>query len=84
MVLSRLQAVFNNSASTATGKTPNAIAYGFTPNRALDLLGTESRYRQRNGQTNFGKSSKVLVESMNRLAESNGFIEKLHFHIRLP
>ena len=37
-VLSRLQAVFNNSASTATEKTPNEIAYGFTPNRALDLV----------------------------------------------
>ena len=37
-VLPRLQAVFNNSASTATGKTPNEVAYGFTPNRALDLI----------------------------------------------
>ena len=37
-ILPRLQALLNNSSSSTTGKTPNELAYGFTPNTALDLL----------------------------------------------
>lgn len=41
-ILPRLQALLNNSVSSTTGKTPNEVAYGFTPNTALDLLNTAS------------------------------------------
>ena len=34
--LPRIQAILNSSASS--GRIPNKIAYGFTPNRSLDLL----------------------------------------------
>lgn len=37
-ILPRLQALLNNSTSSATDKTPNEVAYGFTPNTTLDLL----------------------------------------------
>ena len=38
-VLPRMQALLNNSISTTIGnKTPNELAYGFQPNRPLDLL----------------------------------------------
>lgn len=34
--LPRIQATLNSSASS--GDSPNEVAYGFTPNRPLDLL----------------------------------------------
>ena len=37
-VLSRIQSILNNKSSSTTGKTPNEIAYGFSPRRSLDLL----------------------------------------------
>ena len=37
-ILPILQALLNNSSSSTTGQTPNELAYGFTPNTALDLL----------------------------------------------
>ena len=37
-VLSRIQAIINNSSSLTTGKTPNELAYGFSLRRPLDLL----------------------------------------------
>ena len=37
-ILPRIQALLNNSSSSTTGHTPNELAYGFTPNTALDLL----------------------------------------------
>ena len=37
-ILSRFQALTNNAVSSSTRKTLNEIAYGFTPNRPLDLL----------------------------------------------
>ena len=37
-VLPRIQAFLNNSASAASGITPSEVAYGFTPNRPMDLL----------------------------------------------
>ena len=37
-VLPRIQAFLNNSS--ASGPTPNEVAYGFTPNKPLDLLAT--------------------------------------------
>ena len=39
-VLPRLQAFLNNSS--ATGPTPNEVAYGFTPNKPLDLIAMSS------------------------------------------
>ena len=39
-VLPRVQAFLNNSS--ASGPTPNEVAYGFTPNKPLDLLTTSS------------------------------------------
>lgn len=36
-VLSRIQSILNNTSSSTTGKTPNEIAYGFSPWRPLDL-----------------------------------------------
>ena len=37
-VLPRLQAQLNNSTSSRTSLSPNAVTYGFQPNRPLDLL----------------------------------------------
>ena len=37
-VLPRIQAIINNTSSSSTGKTPNEVAYGFSPWRPLDLL----------------------------------------------
>ena len=37
-VLPRIQAIINNSSSSTTGKSPNELAYGFSPRRPLDLL----------------------------------------------
>ncbi len=37
-VLPRIQAIINNTSSSSTGKTPNEVAYGFSPRRPLDLL----------------------------------------------
>ncbi len=37
-VLPRIQAIINNTSSSSTGKTPNKVAYGFSPRRLLDLL----------------------------------------------
>lgn len=37
-VLSRIQAIINNSLFSITEKTPNKLAYGFTPWRFLDFL----------------------------------------------
>ena len=37
-VLPRLQAQLNNSTSSRTSLSPNAVIYGFQPNRPLDLL----------------------------------------------
>ncbi len=36
--LPAIQSIINNTSSLTTGKTPNEIAYGFTPCRSLDLL----------------------------------------------
>lgn len=36
--LPAIQSIINNTSSSTTGKTPNEIAYGFTPRRPLDLL----------------------------------------------
>ena len=33
-----IQSILNNTSSSTTGKTPNKIAYGFSPRRPLDLL----------------------------------------------
>ena len=37
-VLLRIQSLINNTESLFTTKTPNKVAFGFTPNRLLDLL----------------------------------------------
>ena len=37
-VLFCIQSILNNTSSSITGKTPNKIAYGFSPRRPLDLL----------------------------------------------
>ena len=37
-VLLRIQAIINNSSSSITGKTPNELAYGFSPRYPLDFL----------------------------------------------
>ena len=37
-ILPRFQAVLNNSSSSTTRQTLNELAYGFTPNTALDLI----------------------------------------------
>ena len=37
-VLPRIQSILNNTSSSTTGKTPNEIAYGYSPRRPLDLL----------------------------------------------
>ena len=37
-VLPRIQSILNNTSSSTTGKTPNKVAYGFSPHRPLDLL----------------------------------------------
>lgn len=37
-VLLRIQSILNNTSSSTTGKTPNKVAYGFSPRRPLDLL----------------------------------------------
>ena len=37
-VLTRIQSILNNTSSLTTGKTPNEIAYGFSPCRPLNLL----------------------------------------------
>lgn len=36
-VLPRIQSLLNNTSSSTTGKTPNEVAYGFSPRRLLDL-----------------------------------------------
>ncbi len=36
-VLPRIQSLLNNTSSTTIGKTPNEVAYGFSPRRPLDL-----------------------------------------------
>ncbi len=36
-VLPWIQSLLNNTSSSTTGKTPNEIAYGFSPRRLLDL-----------------------------------------------
>ena len=36
--LPRIQSVLNNSRSSSTDQTPNEIAYGFTPNFAVDYI----------------------------------------------
>ncbi len=36
-VLPRIQSLLNNTSSSTTGKTPNEVAYGFSPRRPLDL-----------------------------------------------
>ena len=36
-VLPRIQLLLNNTSSSTTGKTPNEVAYGFSPRRSLDL-----------------------------------------------
>ena len=36
-VLPRIYSLLNNTSSSTTGKTPNEIAYGFSPRRPLDL-----------------------------------------------
>ena len=36
-VLPHIQSLLNNTSSSTTGKTPNKIAYGFSPRRPLDL-----------------------------------------------
>ncbi len=35
-VLTQIQSLLNNNSSFTTGKTPNEIAYGFSPRRLLD------------------------------------------------
>ena len=37
-VLPQIQAIINNTSSSSTGKTPNEMAYNFSPRRLLDLL----------------------------------------------
>ena len=37
-VLSQIQSLLNNTSSSTTGKTPNEIAYSFSPRRPLDLI----------------------------------------------
>ena len=37
-VLPRIQDIINNSSSSTTGKTPNELAYNFSPRLPLDLL----------------------------------------------
>lgn len=37
-VLSHIQAIINNSFSSISGKTPNELAYDFSPQRPLDFL----------------------------------------------
>ena len=45
-VLPRLQALLNNAQSTTTGKSPNELAYGFRPNRPLDLASSSELPQQ--------------------------------------
>ena len=37
-ILPRIQSILNNSSSSTIGKTPNKIAYGFSPKKSLDLI----------------------------------------------
>lgn len=37
-VLPQIQSLLNNTSSSTTGKTPNEIAYGFSPKRPLNLI----------------------------------------------
>lgn len=37
-VLPQIQSILNNTSSSTTGKTPNEMAYGFSPRKPLDLL----------------------------------------------
>ena len=37
-VLPQIQAIIDNTSSSSTGKSPNKVAYGFSPRRSLDLL----------------------------------------------
>ena len=37
-VLPRIQSILNNTSSSTTSKTPNEVAYSFSPRRPLDLL----------------------------------------------
>lgn len=37
-VLSRIQAIINNTSSFLTRKTPNKVVYDFSPRRSLNLL----------------------------------------------
>ncbi len=39
-VLPRIQSLLNNTSSSTTEKTPNEIAYDFSPRRPLDLCST--------------------------------------------
>lgn len=39
-MLPRIQSLLNNTSSTSMGKTPNGVAYGFSPRRPLDLCST--------------------------------------------
>ena len=39
-VLHRIQSLLNNTSSSTTGKTPNEVAYRFSPRRPLDLCST--------------------------------------------
>ena len=41
-VLPPIQSILNNTSSSTTGKTPNEIAYDFSPRRPLDLLSDPS------------------------------------------
>lgn len=36
-VMPRIQSLLNNTSSSTTGKTPNEVAYGFSPRKLLDL-----------------------------------------------
>lgn len=36
-ILPQIQSLLNNTSFSTTGKTPNEIAYGFSPKRPLDL-----------------------------------------------
>lgn len=37
-VLAQIQSLHNNTSFSTTGKTPNEIAYNFSPRRPLDLI----------------------------------------------
>ena len=37
-VLPQIQSLLNNTSSSTIRKTPNEIAYGFSPRRLLDLI----------------------------------------------